>query len=77
MALKAEDFRQPPDGTKEFHGLPTQSGFLCHFDTCNFRTTSMDTMRQYYNQKHQWYVDLVFCTLCTPFFLTSPVRYDL
>lgn len=56
MALKAEDVRQPPDGIKEFRGLPTHSGFLCYFDTCNLRTTSMDTMRQHYNQKHQWYV---------------------
>ena len=37
-------------------GLPTHSGFLCHFDTCNLRTISMDIMRQHCNQKHRWYV---------------------
>jgi hypothetical protein len=38
-------------------GLPTHSGFLCHFDTCNLRTISMDIMRQHYtNYKH--YLDV-------------------
>jgi hypothetical protein len=56
ITLSAENVLQPPDGTAEIHRLPIHTGFLCHIDPCNFRTTSTDHMRQHYNQKHQWHI---------------------
>jgi superfamily II DNA helicase RecQ len=56
VAATIGDVVQPPDGTDEIDGLPTVLGHLCHFEQCNFRTTSMDYMRQHYNQQHQWQV---------------------
>jgi hypothetical protein len=56
MAATIQDVVQPPNGTDEIHGLLTVLGHLCHFEQCDFRTTSADYMRQHYNQQHQWQV---------------------
>ncbi|KAJ5464906.1 DNA helicase recq5 [Penicillium daleae] len=56
VAATNNDTVQPPDGTEEIYGLPTVFGYLCHFERCDFRTTSTDRIRQHYNQRHQWQV---------------------
>jgi hypothetical protein len=56
VAATIWDVVQPPDGTDEICGLPTVLGHLCHFEQCDFRTTSADYMRQHYNRQHQWQV---------------------
>lgn len=47
---------QPVDGADEIKGLPTTKGFLCHFNKCEFRSTSHHFIRQHYNKHHQWQV---------------------
>ncbi|KAJ5456088.1 DNA helicase recq5 [Penicillium daleae] len=56
VAATNSDAVQPPDGTEEIHGLPTVLKYLCHFEQCDFRTTSTDRIRQHYNRQHQWQV---------------------
>ncbi|KAJ5293540.1 uncharacterized protein N7443_009493 [Penicillium atrosanguineum] len=46
----------PSDGVAEIAGLPSQVGFICHTDECQFRSSSQERMRQHYNSMHQWRV---------------------
>jgi hypothetical protein len=56
VAISSVGVVQPADGTEEIRGLPTVLGFVCHFETCNFRSTSRNWIRQHYNREHQWHV---------------------